>query len=129
MPSTFTGSFDAGDSTYNRPVSCAALSGVGTAVAYDTITITNNSAGTANFVVTSSLIGGGACGDANDTFFTVYNGSFNPASPLTNCLAVNDDISGATNRCSTLSFSIPVGQTAAQNAAMPIVIWRSKLWK
>ncbi len=110
-PALFTGALDADDSTYNRALTCGGLSGVGTAVPWDTITITNNSAGTANFVVFSSLVGGGACTDTNDTFFTLYNGTFNPASPLTNCLAVNDDISGATNRCSTLSFSIPVGQT------------------
>ena len=110
VPPLFTGALDADDSTYNRAVTCSSLSGVGTAVAFDTITITNNSPGTANFVVTSSLVGGGACGNANDTFFTLYT-SFNPATPLANCLAVNDDISGATNRCSTLSFPIPVGQT------------------
>lgn len=110
-PSSFTAALDADDSTYNRTVSCAALSGVGTAVAFDTITITNASPGPANFIIASSLVGGGPCGNNNDTFFTLYNGTFNPASPLTNCLAVNDDISGATNRCSSLSFSIPVGET------------------
>lgn len=125
LPPTFTGSFDAGDMTHNRPVSCAALSGVGTAVSYDTITITNNSPGIANFVTTSSLIGGGACGDNNDTFFTLYNTTFNPAAALTNCLSVNDDIAGAANRCSTLSFAIPVGQVrivtvaAFNNLALP----------
>lgn len=110
-PPLFIGALDADDTTHNRPVTCGALSGVGTAVAVDTVTITNNSGAVANFIVFSSLIGGGACGDPNDTFFALYNGSFNPASALTNCLAVNDDISGATNRCSTLTFSIPVGET------------------
>lgn len=117
VPPSFTGSFDAGDLTHNRPVSCAALSGVGTAVSYDTVTITNNSPAIVNFVTSSSLIGGGACGDNNDTFFTLYNTSFNPAAPLTNCLAVHDDISGAANRCSTLSFAIPVGQTRVVTVA------------
>lgn len=111
VPTLFTGALDADDSTYNRPVSCTTLSGVGTAVPHDTVTINNNSGGTANFVVTSTLVGGGACGDANDTFFTLYNGAFNPAAPLTNCAAVNDDISGSTNRCSTLSFSVPAGES------------------
>lgn len=110
-PPLFTGALDADDSTYNRVVSCGTLSGVGTAVPVDTITITNNSGGTANLVVFSSLIGGAPCLDANDTFFTLYNGTFTPGTPLVGCLAVNDDISGATNRCSTLSFSIPVGET------------------
>lgn len=117
MPPLFSGALDADDSTYNRPVTCTTLSGVGTAVPYDTITITNNSPGVANFVVTASLVGGGACTDTNDTFFTLYNGSFNPASALTNCLAVNDDISGASNRCSTLSFAVPVGETRVVSVA------------
>jgi hypothetical protein len=108
-PPLFTAALDADDSTYNRATTCAALSGVGTAAAFDTITITNNSGVVANFIVTSSLVGGGACGDPNDTFFTLYNTSFNPAAALTNCLAVNDDIAAAANRCSTLTFSIPIG--------------------
>lgn len=110
-PPLFTGALDADDSTYNRAVTCATLSGVGTAVPVDTITITNNSPATANFIVFSSLIGGAVCGDANDTFFTLYNTTFNPGTPLVGCLAVNDDIAGAGNRCSTLTFSIPVGET------------------
>ncbi len=112
VPAIFTGALDADDTTYNRPVGgCTTLSGVGTAVPVDTVTITNSSPGTANVVIFSSLVGGAVCGDANDTFFTLYNGAFNPASSLTNCVAVNDDIAAAANRCSTLSFSIPVGET------------------
>ncbi len=117
VPATFTGALDADDSTYNRAVSCASLSGVGTAVPFDTVTITNSSPGTANVMIQSELVGGGACTDSNDTFFTLYNGTFNPAAALTNCLAVNDDISGATNRCSRLTFSIPVGETRVVTVA------------
>jgi hypothetical protein len=109
-PPLFTAALDADDSVHNRPTTCSTLSAVGTAAAFDTITITNNSGVVANFIVTSSLVGGGACGDPNDTFFTLYNTTFNPASALTNCLAVNDDIAAAANRCSTLTFAIPVGQ-------------------
>ncbi|HEV7667361.1 MAG TPA: hypothetical protein VGS22_02475 [Thermoanaerobaculia bacterium] len=117
VPATFTGALDADDSTYNRATTCAALSSVGTAAPFDTIVITNNSPGTANVIIFSSLIGGGVCGDANDTFFTLYNGAFNPASALTNCVAVNDDIAAAANRCSQLTFSIPVGETRTVVAA------------
>lgn len=109
-PASFTGSLDADDSTYNRATTCAALSGVGTAAAYDTITINNTGSGTANFIVAASLTDGSACGDANDTFFTLYS-AFNPAAPLTGCLAVSDDIDGAANRCSSSTFSIPAGET------------------
>lgn len=109
-PASFTGAIDADDSTYNRATTCAALSSVGTAAGYDMITINNTGAGVANFVVASSLTGGAACGDANDSFFTLYS-TFNPASALTGCLAVSDDISGATNRCSQLSFAIPSGES------------------
>jgi hypothetical protein len=109
-PATFTGATDADDSVYNRATTCAALSGVGTAAAYDTITVTNTQPGVADFVVTSSLPGGAVCGNANDTFFTLYS-TFNPAAPLTGCLAINDDISGAANRCSRLAFSVPPGET------------------
>ncbi|MEO8275202.1 MAG: hypothetical protein ABI639_03230 [Thermoanaerobaculia bacterium] len=111
VPATFTGALDADDSTYNRPVSCTTLSGVGTAAPFDTVTITNNSPGVANLVIFSSLVGGGPCLDANDTFFTLYNGTFSPAASLTNCVTVNDDIAAAANRCSQLSFAIPVGET------------------
>jgi hypothetical protein len=110
-PPAFPGALDADDSTHNRPVTCAALSGVGTATAFDTVTITAVGVNPANITIFTSLVGGGACPNANDTFMAVYNGTFNPASALTNCLAVNDDISGATNRCSTLTFTIPVGET------------------
>lgn len=124
IPPTFTAALDTDDSTFNRPVTCAALSGVGTAVPFDTVTITNNAGVAANFTVSSSLVGGAACTDANDTFFVLYS-AFNPAAPLSGCLAVNDDISGATNRCSTLTFNVPAGQsrvvvtTGFNNAADP----------
>jgi hypothetical protein len=111
VPAIFTGALDADDSTYNRATTCGALSGVGTAAPWDTVVITNNAPGVANIIIFTSLVGGGACGDANDTFFTLYNGPFNPAAALTNCVAVNDDIAAAANRCSQLTFSIPVGET------------------
>lgn len=125
VPATYTGALDLDDSTFNRPVSCGSLSGVGTAVAWDTITITNASSGVANFIVFTSMVGGGACAGAPDTFMAVYDTTFNPASPLANCLAVNDDINGSSDRCSRLTFSIPVGAvrvvvvTGFDNASLP----------
>jgi Abnormal spindle-like microcephaly-assoc'd, ASPM-SPD-2-Hydin len=110
VPATFTGALDADDSVFNRPTTCAALSGVGTAVPFDTVNITNNSGNPGNIVITSRLVGGAACTDTNDTFFALYS-TFNPATPLSTCLAINDDISGATNRCSSLTFALNAGES------------------
>ncbi len=113
-PNNVVGSFDAGDSTFNRPLTCAALSGVGTATSYDTITLTNTGAGAATVNVRLGQAGNpsAACGTAIDPFMVIYNGSFNPAAPLTNCLLVNDDTNGATDRCPSLTgVGIPSGQT------------------
>lgn len=110
VPATFMGALDADDSTYNRVVNTCATVSL-TDVAYDTVTINNTTATTADFVVTSELDGGGACDLSNNTHFTLYsNVGFNPASPLNNCLAINDDISPS-NLCSTLPFAIPAGET------------------
>lgn len=120
----FSGALDADDATYNRVVSCAALSITATAVAFDTVTITNGTTAHADLTVSSTLPGGGPCGDDSDTFFTLYS-SFDPAMPLQNCLAVNDDISGSANRCSHLRIALPPGarRTVAiagfGNAALP----------
>lgn len=110
-PANVLGSLDAGDSTFNRPVSCAGLSGVGTAVSYDTITLTNSGASTATVNMNMGDQGDpSSCTDPLDTFLVEYNGSFNPASPLTNCLQVNDDSGGGF--CSAFSgITIPSGAT------------------
>ncbi len=113
-PSNIVGSFDAQDSTFNRPVSCASLSGVGTATPFDTITLTNTgaSAATVNVRLGQSGDPSTACGTIIDPFMALYDGSFNPASPLTNCLLVNDDTNGVIDRCPSLTgVSIPSGQT------------------
>lgn len=113
-PGNIVGALDAADSTFNRPTTCAALSGVGTATAFDTITFNNISAGTATVNIRMGATGSpaAACAGAPDTFLIAYNGSFSAAAPLTNCVLVNDDVNGASDRCSALSaVSIPAGQT------------------
>jgi hypothetical protein len=113
-PGNVPGSFDAQDSTFNRPTSCSSLSGVGTAVPFDTITLTNSGANTATVNVRLGQAGDPAvaCGTVIDPFMILYNGSFNPASALTNCLLVNDDTNGGTDRCPSLTgVSVPSGQT------------------
>lgn len=72
--------------TFNRPVSCAALSGVGTAVGFFDQDFSIDLDG--NYTMTAT---GGSIGD---TVFILYDGPFDPASPLTNCLAFNDDAIG-----------------------------------
>lgn len=113
-PTNVVGSLDAADSTFNRPITCTALSSVGTAVAFDTITFNNTSAATATVNIRIGAAGSpaAACASAPDTFLIAYNGSFSPAAPLTNCVVLNDDVNGATDRCSALAaVSIPAGQT------------------
>jgi hypothetical protein len=110
-PATFAGALDADDSTYNRVTgNCTTLSGLGTAVPFDLVNITNNSGSAGSITIATQLVGGAACTDANDTFMTLYS-TFTPATPLANCLALNDDISGATNRCSRLTFPLNAGES------------------
>lgn len=72
--------------TFNRPVSCASLSGVGTAVGFFAQEFSIDLAGSYTMTATGGSIG--------DTVFVLYDGPFDPASPLTNCLAFNDDAIG-----------------------------------
>ena len=116
---TFPGTLTVADPTFNRPVNCSALSGVGTAVRYDVIPVTL--ACPTSVTVSTEIADGGSItpngtGTAGpDMFMVLYGtGGFNPASPLTNCLAVNDDISGAANRRSRIvSASLPAGSYTA----------------
>lgn len=107
-----SGTLALADPTFNRPVSCAALSGVGTAVHYDAIPFTVTSAGAVTLSLETADGGSitpNAGGVGPDTFMVLYTGTFNSASPLTNCNLLNDDISGATNRRSRISGSLPAG--------------------
>ena len=113
-PANIVGAFDAGDSTFNRPTTCGALSGVGTAVSFDTITLTNSGASPATVNIRLGQAGtpAAACVDPFDPFMIEYNGSFNPAAPLTNCLQVNDDTAAAADRCPSFTgISVPAGAT------------------
>jgi hypothetical protein len=74
-----------GGPTFNRPVACNALSGVGTAVRYHVQPVWAASAGVRTF--TSA-----ATAPVNwDNFLILYSAAWNPATPLTGCLALNDD--------------------------------------
>ncbi|MBN8740341.1 MAG: hypothetical protein BGP24_01325 [Lysobacterales bacterium 69-70] len=103
-PAAVTGALDGDDSTYNRlTANCGGASAVGTAVFYDTITVTYT--GTATGSITLTTTGG-------DTFLTAYNGTFNPASPSTNCVGSNDDTAGVAGNGSQLAnVTFTPGQT------------------
>ena len=105
-PATFAGATDADDSTFNRPTTCGALSGVGTAVAFDTVNITNTSGSSGNITVFSEE-SAGVCANI-DSFFALYS-TFNPATPLAGCLAVDDD--AGVGFCSRLVFPLAAGET------------------
>lgn len=84
-PVTFSGALTASDPVFNRPLTTTTLSGVGTATAYDVYGFHVSAAGT--YSVESTAFSGTNA----DTFLAVYRNVFNPASPLTNLLAVDDD--------------------------------------
>lgn len=80
-----------GAPTYNRPLAGnppTGLSGVGTAVAYRTLTFTVDITGTYSVVQASNTA-------AYDPFLGLYSGTFNPNAPLTNALVYNDDLGGS----------------------------------
>lgn len=96
----FSGTLELADPVFNRPLSIAqggscALSGVGTAVHYDTYTYTTTTSGN---VTISIKPGDGATitPSGADTYIALYGpGGFNPASPCTNFIASNDDDGGS----------------------------------
>ncbi len=102
-----------GSSTFNRPMSCSSLSTAGSSVPFQAITVRNTGkeSGTLNLRFGKAGDPHAACGAAPDTLMAVYEGLFVPASPLTNCIDVNDDADGASDRCSSLrGIQLPAGE-------------------
>lgn len=100
-------------STFNRPMSCSSLSTAGSSVPFQAITVRNTGkeAGTLNLRFGKAGDPHAACGATPDTLIAVYEGLFVPASPLTNCVDVNDDADGASDRCSSLrGIRLPAGE-------------------
>lgn len=80
---TYTGDTTGGP-TFNRPFeNLSDLSGVGTEVNYSAFTFTVDTSGEYSFLQTA---------DQFDGMIFIYEGSFNPADPLTNSLGGNDDL-------------------------------------
>lgn len=112
----FGGTLAVTDPTFNRPTTCSAISAVGTAVHFDTFTFTVPSTGpivlSLDFPDGGFISPNGTAGQGPDTFLALYGpGGFNPATPLANCVAVNDDIATATNRRSRISTNLAVTGT------------------
>ena len=89
---SYTGTTNGGP-TFNRPVDNGtstpnALSGSATAVHYDAHTFSAPASGPYKFL--SSSVSPAVW----DNYLLLYEDSFNPASPLTNCRIANDDLTG-----------------------------------
>lgn len=90
-PVNFSGALTASDPTFNRPLTLTTLSSVGTRVSYDLYSFYVNTAGVYSI---EALTFGGTAGLGADTFFSLYRGAFNPSTPLSNLVQIDDD-SGA----------------------------------
>lgn len=96
---SYTGS-TTGAATFNRALTGTpptGLSAVGTAVRYSATSFTVSASGTFQFF--SIAVGGW------DNFTFLYQGSFNPASAMTNVLVGNDDYLNDTNNIGLSGFS------------------------
>lgn len=91
-----------GGPLFNRPVTLTSLSGVGTAVPYSVLTFTVTAAGSYTFLSNSTTT-------AYDNFILLYQGVFNPALPLVNILALNDDLGNTST--SGFNFALTTGTT------------------
>jgi hypothetical protein len=97
--SSISGSMTAGDPTFNRRLSgqpCSGASGVGTNVFYDVAPFIV----TANGSYTFTLDGTGY-----DAYLHIYQGSFNPLSAGTNCIAADDDSGGSLDSRITINLT------------------------
>lgn len=76
-----------GGPTFNRPVSLTGLSGVGTAVAYQVQVFHVTVSGDYEFEAHADTLW--------DTYILLYEGGFDPNSPLTNIIGGDDDFGGS----------------------------------
>ncbi len=109
-PPRVQGALSAADPLYMRQSGdCEGPSQVGSAVYYETITITNHAGADAVFSAFTSNFGDPtACGI--DTFLTAYGSSFLPGNSSANCITSNDDWGGGT--CSRVTFPLAANATA-----------------
>ena len=104
--SSFAGSIDLTDPTYNRSSSLTppySASAVGTAVHYDTYTFTVSASGSYTFF---------HCGTINwDTHDAIYTDPFNPTSPATGFLGGGDDGGTSCSLGSNTTITLTAGTT------------------
>jgi hypothetical protein len=96
---TATGETTLAGPTYNRPFTLIALSAVGTAVHYNTLSFAVTAAGSYDFLSVATR--------GWDNFLALYTPSFNPAAGLGNLVALNDDFGGTGT--SAFTFSLTTG--------------------
>jgi PEP-CTERM motif len=93
-----------GGPTFNRPLEdLTALSGLGTAVAYETYSFSVDTAGSYSFRSFALPLA-----TPWDNFLILYTGAFNPGSALTNVTIANDDLNNNVGR-SGFSASLSTG--------------------
>ena len=91
---SYTGALTGTDPTFNRPVSTTTLSGVGTAVAYDTDTFVADTAGPYSIAGDYTAGGVGTAAGLDGYLFLyapAFVPAFVPATPLLNLVAAEDD--------------------------------------
>ncbi|KQS04277.1 hypothetical protein ASG11_08445 [Sphingomonas sp. Leaf357] len=89
-----------GGPTFNRTLAGTpptGLSSAGTAVAYNTFLFSPLASGSYTFLLTSTTLN-------YDPFLALYAAPFNPASPLTNVIIANDDLTGLTDSGFTVNL-------------------------
>ncbi len=87
----FAGTLSATDPTFNRPLTGApptGLSAAGTAVSYDLYPFFVTASASFTLETLSANL---TPNSPTDTFIALYQTAFNPASPLTNAIAADDD--------------------------------------
>jgi hypothetical protein len=91
-----------GAPTYNRLLAgLGGLSGVGTAVAYQTFSFQVDTAGSYDFLSVTT--------PTWDNFLFLYQGSFNPATPLAGAIKGNDDFPGIGIGTAGFSMALTTG--------------------
>ncbi len=103
---TVTGSLTAASPVFNRPSSLTTLSSVGTAVYYSVLRLQVAAPGSITIDCVSTFLDGGV----PDSYGLLYSGPFNPASPLTNLVGINDD-KGTSDYDFAITYSFPAAGT------------------